>query len=282
MSIDDEGNYTDDILSALAKRGRRRQMLQEDVEVGGGGGGGRGKNGNGDKIIYSSSNIDPFYNFIPPDLFHELDRSSKELEELIDGIPSDIGTKNLKLILKLGTTFGRVLNRVGYLNMLYALQNARLSELELMSWLRYESAMREREVSKDAILQKLQEIPSRSELSSIIAQQINSTINSIEAISSSSSSSSSSRDERLIRAVGKIYDSADAIVTKVIDKAADNIAQLSTTNIDNLQENPLKTKMYDMLANITEMLMAQTKLGNLAKKKGVDAENVFNIETNKQ
>ncbi|MEM2698528.1 MAG: hypothetical protein QXF17_04325 [Ignisphaera sp.] len=264
-----------------------RPPTASDVNVEGGGmimennGRDNGTRNNNKKVttVINEQYPDPAYSYIPPIYFHELDKASKELEEMIEGIPDDLGTRNTKYIIRLGLTIGRLLVRSGYLGHLFAMNHARLADLNSIWMTREYLVEKDKALNTNTILEKLEEIPTRNDLTSTIAQYAS----SIAAASSSSTATASSdlssarqiELERKLKLAEEMTRASDKIVESTLEKAVENLSTIAAQRINNIQEDPLKTRLAELMGTFIDSLMMQTKLP--LKKEGVDARQVFNI-----
>lgn len=229
---------------------------------------GRGNGGIG-KIIYQhQTEPDPFYSYIPPEIFQLIENTSKEFEDLIDGIPDDLGAKNVKLIIKLASALSRAHTVTSYATLLTALQHGRLADYAVATMIRQQEAAMSKDTSKDLILEKLSQIPTKAE----VLQYIGSMQTSATA------ANANIEKHPLYKTAEKMHNAATTIVEKAVDRVAENIAEMAAKNTENIKENPLQTKLYDMIGKMTDVLLATTPLGKIAAKEGVSADKAFEIK----
>lgn len=217
--------------------------------------------------VVNEPHPDPVYSFVPPVYFHELDNSAKEFEDLIDGIPNDIGTKNLKLIIKAAFALGRFIARSNYLSHLNTLHHARYAELMSTIFAREFILGKERMAGIDRVIEKLDKIPTRGELSATIAEQVSQLGDALNT--------RPSIDDRHLKAAAKLVETSDQFLEKVIDQTSTNLAQLTASRLENIKEDPFKRKLFESMSNMLDLVFVNMKLPAIAKKQGESINELY-------
>lgn len=256
MAIDSSGGGNNDPLSDMLDEATTTSSTMTALTS-------KRKRNNGTTIIAAPPQYpDPQLSYIPPDIWQLLDHTSKEAEEAIEYIPDDLGAKNVKLIIKLALTFARHTIVSSYIQLLCSLQHARMLDQTSLALMR-QSQIEQNNIN--TLVQKLNEIPTRSDLATILAQHAAAT----------AATTVPTYDEAVIETAKTIHESSKQIVQNVLNEASASLSKIATSNIRNLQEDPLKRRMGEMLANLVD---ATTSRLLPTPNKAVSAKDAFDIK----